>query len=172
MQQKLGEGAAATLVTLAPFLAGLEPPEGVDIPRYLARCAAAAPTIVNTPDYARQVVDLAFRRAIMRVAHAALEAAAAPAIGGPTAVIAAQAIDGFNEIVAATTARARLPLAECAGELLDYAEKIRAGAIKSQAVRPGFAISTRRPAAMRRGPCGSSRRGPASARRSLKSPRR
>ncbi len=61
----------------------------------------------------------------MRVAHAALEAAAAPAIGGPTAVIAAQAIDGFNEIVAATTARARLPLAECAGELLDYAEKIR-----------------------------------------------
>src|SRR5208282_358829 len=57
MQQRLNEGAAATLVTLGPFLRGLPLPSNVTPPAYLARLAAQAPTIVNAPDYARQIVD-------------------------------------------------------------------------------------------------------------------
>ena len=84
MRERLAEGALATLVTLGPLLSGLDLPEGAAAPAYLARLAAAAPSIVNAPDYARQIVDLARRRAIMRVARGVLDAAASPAIGGPT----------------------------------------------------------------------------------------
>jgi len=138
MRERLNEGALATLVTLGPFLRGLTLPEGVALPAYLARLAACAPTIVNAPDYARQIVDLARRRAIMRVARDALDAAGSPAIGGPTVRIAAEAIDALNEIVAAGASLRRRRLAVCAGDLLEYAEKIRAGSIVSQAVTTGF----------------------------------
>jgi replicative DNA helicase len=137
MRARLAEGALATLVSLGPFLRDLTLPEGVTPAAYLARLAAQTPNIVNALDYARQIVDLARRRAIMRLARDALDAAASPAIGGPTLHIAAEAIDGLNEIVAAGSERRR-PLADCAGDLLDYAEKIRAGTIVSQAATTGF----------------------------------
>ena len=138
MRERLAEGALATLVTLGPLLGDLDLPEGAAAPAYLARLAASAPSIVNAPDYARQIVDLARRRAIMRVARGALDAAASPAIGGPTQAIAAEAIDGFNEIVAAGGERRRRPLGESAGDLLAHAEKIRAGTMVSQAATTGF----------------------------------
>ena len=78
MRERLAEGALATLVTLGPLLGDLDLPEGAAAPAYLARLAASAPSIVNAPDYARQIVDLARRRAIMRVARGALDAAASP----------------------------------------------------------------------------------------------
>jgi replicative DNA helicase len=138
MRERLAEGALATLVTLGPLLGDLDLPEGAAAPAYLARLAASAPSIVNAPDYARQIVDLARRRAIMRVARGALDAAASPAIGGPTQAIAADAIDGLNEIVAAGGERRRRPLCESAGDLLAHAEKIRAGTMVSQAATTGF----------------------------------
>ena len=111
MRERLAEGALATLVNFGRFRRS-RPARRAAAPAYLARLAASAPSIVNAPDYARQIVDLARRRAIMRVARGALDAAASPAIGGPTQAIAAEAIDGFNEIVAAGAERRRRPLAK------------------------------------------------------------
>ena len=138
MRERLAEGGLATLVTLGPLLSDLDLPEGAAAPAYLARLAASAPSIVNAPDYARQIVDLARRRAIMRVARGALDAAASPAIGGPTQAIAADAIDGLNEIVAAGGERRRRPLSESAEDLLRHAQEIRAGKLVSQAATTGF----------------------------------
>jgi replicative DNA helicase len=61
MRERLAEGALATLVTLGPLLGDLDLPEGAAAPAYLARLAASAPSIVNAPDYARQIVDHARR---------------------------------------------------------------------------------------------------------------
>jgi replicative DNA helicase len=49
--------------------------DGLTTPRYLARLAAEATTIVNAPDYARMVSELHARRALIGVA-AELEAQA------------------------------------------------------------------------------------------------
>ncbi|MGF1445122.1 MAG: replicative DNA helicase [Pikeienuella sp.] len=64
---RIGKGMLASPVTLKPYLAddeGLKELGGVG---YLARLAEAVVSVISVRDYAREVRDLALRRALMRI---------------------------------------------------------------------------------------------------------
>ncbi len=65
----------ASPLTVKTYLGDHDLGDGMTVPRYLARLAAEATTIVNAPDYARMVSELHARRALIGVA-AELEAQA------------------------------------------------------------------------------------------------
>ena len=59
-------GKVVTPVTLAPYFENAEPLEdGTTVPQYLGTLAGRATTIVNAPDYARTIVDLADHRSMI-----------------------------------------------------------------------------------------------------------
>lgn len=62
------QGIAATPVTVIPYL-GSADLGSMTAPHYLARLAAEATTIVNAPDYARIIRNLAARRRMIAVAN-------------------------------------------------------------------------------------------------------
>ena len=62
------EGRVASPLTVKTYLGDHDLGDGLTIPRYLARLAAEATTIVNAPDYARMVSELHARRALIGVA--------------------------------------------------------------------------------------------------------
>lgn len=92
---QVGNGKLCNPVTLRPFL-----PEAnvgtLSLSEYLAALAADATTIVNAPDYARIIRDLADRRMIIEVGQH-LQASAE----GDNLVLAAWGVDYLDGIVAA-----------------------------------------------------------------------
>jgi replicative DNA helicase len=59
-------GKLVTATTLAPFFEGAEPiSDSLTVPKYLGTLAANATTIINAPDYARTIVDLADHRSMI-----------------------------------------------------------------------------------------------------------
>jgi replicative DNA helicase len=60
-------GKIATPITLKTFLGDQEIAPGVNMPRYLARLAAEATTIINAADYGRTIYDLATRRELIKI---------------------------------------------------------------------------------------------------------
>jgi hypothetical protein len=62
----IASGARADPLTLKTFFENAEPIDaGLTVPQYLGRLAANATTIINAPDYARTIVDLATRRRLI-----------------------------------------------------------------------------------------------------------
>lgn len=59
----------ASPVTMKTFLPATLDVAGVTAAQYLARLAAEATTVINAPDYARTVYDLAVRRELIKVAE-------------------------------------------------------------------------------------------------------
>ncbi len=60
--QLIRAGKIATVVTLKTFLGEHDLGGGMTVPRYLARLAGEATTIINAADYGRTIYDLAIRR--------------------------------------------------------------------------------------------------------------
>ena len=60
-------GKIATPITLKTFLGDHDLGAGMTVPRYLARLAAEATTIINAADYGRTIYDLAIRRELIRI---------------------------------------------------------------------------------------------------------
>ena len=75
----------------------------VTVKKYLARLAAEATTIVNAPDYARHVHELADRRRIAAVGHAL-----APREDMDAASMAAEAIDALDGVVSQQASQGRV----------------------------------------------------------------
>lgn len=67
-KQLIGDGKLATPVTLKQVIPDQMIMEGMTTSKYLARLAAEATTIINAPDYARIIRDLAKRRELMLLA--------------------------------------------------------------------------------------------------------
>jgi replicative DNA helicase len=62
----ISKGRAATPITLRSFFESApEVSPGVTVPQYLGTLAGAATTIINVADYARAIVDLSTRRALI-----------------------------------------------------------------------------------------------------------
>jgi len=59
----------ASPITLKTFLPATLDIAGLTAAQYLARLAAEAMTVINAPDYARTVYDLAVRRELIKVAE-------------------------------------------------------------------------------------------------------
>ncbi len=60
-------GKIATPITLKTYLGEQELAPGMNVPRYLARLAAEATTIINAADYGRSIYDLATRRELIKI---------------------------------------------------------------------------------------------------------
>ena len=60
-------GKIATPITLKTFLGEQDVGGGMTVPRYLARLAAEATTIINAADYGRTIYDLAIRRQLITI---------------------------------------------------------------------------------------------------------
>lgn len=77
-------GKSTTPVTLRTFFENAEPiNEHLTVPQYLGRLATAATTVINAPDYARTVHDLATRRRLILIGEDMVCAAYDAAVDHP-----------------------------------------------------------------------------------------
>jgi replicative DNA helicase len=91
-------GKLASPVTLKTFLPADLDIAGMKLGQYLARLAAEATTVINAPDYAKTVRDLANRRRMIEVAEDCIAGLkAAPAEITPDAIVAGT-IERLDEI--------------------------------------------------------------------------
>ncbi len=77
---------------------------GLTVSQYLARLAAEATTIVNAPDYARIIRELADRRRLAEIGQALQPVDASHPVG-----LATEAISALDEVIAANTAHTGAP---------------------------------------------------------------
>lgn len=111
-------GKLATPITIKSYL----PPDvtigpgGLPLAQYIARLAANALTIVNAPDFAREIVGLSDRRELLNIADDIAAEASAPAADTGPGDIAGFAIDRLDELATARnfTQSPRLTLGEAA----------------------------------------------------------
>ena len=69
------EGRVVTPITIKPFLPDNVTVGGLTLAQYLARLAAEATSVINAADYARSIVDLAARRALIGIGQEMIAAA-------------------------------------------------------------------------------------------------
>jgi replicative DNA helicase len=94
-------GRLASPVTLNAFLPADTDIAGMTPSKYLARLCAEATTVINAPDYARTIRDLAHRRALMSIgADLHGVSAEAPLEFSPDEILQ-QAVERIDEIAAA-----------------------------------------------------------------------
>jgi replicative DNA helicase len=94
----IGEGKLATPITVQTFLPADLDIAGMKLSQYLARLQAEATTIINAPDYARIIRDLADRRLLIaEVEDCAAVLKAAPVEVSPAEIVA-HTIERFDEI--------------------------------------------------------------------------
>jgi replicative DNA helicase len=91
-------GKLANPITVKTFLPTDLKIGNLTISQYLARLAAEATTVINAPDYAKVVRDLASRRDIIAAAEHCAIAARTAAVDVPAEQIAADTIKRINEI--------------------------------------------------------------------------
>lgn len=94
----IGAGKLATPITVKTFLPADLDIAGMKLAQYLARLAAEATTVINAPDYARTIRDLADRRRMIVVAENCTAALKAAPVEVSPAEIVADTIERFDEI--------------------------------------------------------------------------
>jgi replicative DNA helicase len=100
----------------------------IDLREYLARLLGNATTVVNAPDYAREVADTAARRRMAAAAFRVLDQiAGGTASTVDTNELAAEAIDALDQIVQsrARTSTPRLSMGEASDEALASVQTAR-----------------------------------------------
>ena len=124
------EGRLASPLTVKTYLGDHDLGGGLTIPRYLARLAAEATTIINAPDYAAMVAELHARRALIGVA-AEIEA---QAYDPPAAMRVERLIEGAESALMdlrtrslSHSATTRITAVDAADELLTKVDRVRAG---------------------------------------------
>lgn len=98
IEQLVGLGKRVDPVILKSFLPETDITPNISTAKYLARLAASAITIVNAPDYARTIRELADRRRLAEIAYALV-----PSDATHPASLASEAISALDEVVAANT---------------------------------------------------------------------
>lgn len=94
----IGAGKRADPIIVRSFLPNEEIAPNVTTKKYLARLAASAVTIVNAPDYARTIRELADRRRLAEIAQGLMTVDATH-----PASIASEAISALDEVVASAS---------------------------------------------------------------------
>ena len=134
------DGRVASPISLKTYL-GDHDLGGITVPAYLARLAAEATTIINAPDYARIVSDLAARRRLIAVAQEVVDVAHDAPVGHSPERILEDAEAALMDVRAKDLAHAattRIEAARAAAELLDKVDRIRAGERVEQGVTTGI----------------------------------
>ena len=131
-------GRPANLVTLKDAFPHVEMPEGQTMRAYLAHLAAEATVILNAPDYAGVVRDLAHRREIIEAANALLsEAREMPVTESP-----AKALERFSEatrpILDADDRSTVAWAGDIAGGIVDEIDRVQAGELRFETFTTGF----------------------------------
>jgi replicative DNA helicase len=126
-------GKLATPVTLKNYLPADLDIAGMSLDRYLARLCAEATTVINAPDYAKTVRDLADRRALMAIGEELQSVAAELPVDFSPDLLAQQMIERIDEIVIANTEMhvTRVSIGDAAAQAVDQMSAVmgRGGAI-------------------------------------------
>jgi hypothetical protein len=96
-------GRLATPFTLKDYLSADLDIAGMSLDRFLARLCAEATTVINAPDYAKTICDLAHRRTMMTIAEELRAIAASSPVDFSPDMLARQTIERLHEIVTART---------------------------------------------------------------------
>jgi replicative DNA helicase len=120
-------GKLATPVTLKSFLPGDLDVVGLPLQKYLARLCAEATTIINAPDFAREIVRLADCRHLISIGTELVETARNAPVEADTTTIASCAIDNLDALA---TARAvnhtpRISIGDAATEAIQRMSAVR-----------------------------------------------
>jgi KaiC/GvpD/RAD55 family RecA-like ATPase len=94
----IGDGKVASPITVKTFLPADLNVAGLTCSQYLARLSAEATTIINAPDYAGIIRDLADRRRLIAAAEDLVIAAQTAAVDVPAKELASEAANAINEI--------------------------------------------------------------------------
>jgi hypothetical protein len=96
--EPIREGKLASPITIKTFLPNDLKIGNLAVSQYLARLAAEATTVINAPDYAKVIRDLAIRRHIIVAAEDCAIAAKSAAVDVPAEAIAEDTIKRISEI--------------------------------------------------------------------------
>ena len=105
----ISAGKLATPVTLKNYLPADLDIAGISLNRYLARLCAEATTVINAPDYAKVICDLAHRRTMMAIGEELQAIAAGSPVDFSPDMLAQQTIERLDEIVMAHNRNACCP---------------------------------------------------------------
>jgi replicative DNA helicase len=97
-------GRLATPVTLKSFLPAELDVAGLTLGRYLSRLCAEATTVINAPDYARDILDLHGRRVMIGIADDLRDVSLDAPVDMTAATVASHAIEQLDAIVSARSA--------------------------------------------------------------------
>lgn len=116
IESLVGHGKLADPIIVRSFLPNDLVAPGVTTKQYLARLAASSTTIINAPDYARTIRELADRRRLAEIAYALMPADASH----PTS-LASEAISALDMVIAAgsDTGAPSLDMKQAMGRALD-----------------------------------------------------
>ena len=135
-------GKLATPVTLKSYLPADLDIAGMSLDQYLARLCAEATTVINAPDYAKTISDLAHRRTMITIAAELQAVAAESPIDFSPDMLAQQTIERLDEIVTARTEThvPRVAIGDAAGQAVDQMSAVMArgggSAASPRALRP------------------------------------
>jgi replicative DNA helicase len=120
MASQIEAGKAATPMTVRAFLEDYELVPGMSLQQYLAQVAANATTIVNAPDFARVIRELADRRRVAEIAHQM-----APRADTEAAKMASDAIEALDTILtsSASTSLPAVGMAQVMAQSIDQIAK-------------------------------------------------
>jgi len=126
-----GETIDRHLVTL---VLGDQDLGGVTVSEYLARLQGAATTIINAPDYAREIRHAAMMRRVLFAARDAVVAMSSGRVNDPSSY-AASMIEELDDIASAAKASnvRRVSLGEASRSVLAHIEAVRNGKVEAGA---------------------------------------
>jgi replicative DNA helicase len=133
-------GKLATPVTLKSYLPADLDIAGMSLDRYLARLCAEATTVINAPDYAKTICDLAHRRTMMTIAAELQAVAAESPIDFSPGMLAQQTIERLDEIIIARTEThvPRVAIGDAAAHVLDQMSALMARGGKIGGITTGL----------------------------------
>ncbi|MGD9884599.1 MAG: replicative DNA helicase [Hyphomicrobiaceae bacterium] len=127
-----GRGQPLTPVTLARYFEADEALCDVGGSQYLARLAASAVTVINAQHYGRTILDLASRRAMIRLGNEMIEKAWSPHWETGPDLIASEAISSLDELLGEMDAGGRGVVT--LGQAMDSALSSIEAAYKAQGI--------------------------------------
>ena len=124
----ISTGKLATTVTLKNYLPADVDIAGISLNQYLARLCAEATTVINAPDYAKVICDLAHRRTMMAIGEELQAIAAASPVDFSPDMLAQQTIEQLDEIVTARTGThvPRVAIGDAAAQAVDQMTAVMA----------------------------------------------
>lgn len=134
------DGRLASAITVGTFL-GDHDLGGITTSEYTRRLVADAVTIVNAPDYARMIVDLAARRRLIAVGQEVVEVSFDAPVGHSPERIVEDAEHALMDVRTRGLAHGRstrVEAAVAADKLLAKVDQIRAGEVVAMGVTTGI----------------------------------